>query len=884
MQSFCNSLSAFLCRQPRRVVVVTVLCCLMMEVVGADSLFDRLLDGARKDFNDRFYDRAESAYDSFIRNFPNSARVDEARLMLAHSRAERQMQTGDFHGAAAAFATILKDFPKSPMRLEAQLGEGLARYKLDDIRASVQLLSDADSPLQKAVRENASSARSVEGLLLLGEGEFQLADYKRALETVSTIPAQAGNSEVEWKRLSLKARIQAVNDVAAASVTATNLVNVSTNLDQPVLKAKSWALLAEVLQKLGRFSEAEKAWQKNLADDIPKSFRQTALLNIVRLEITQDRLTDAIERFTSFLSQFPDDPDVDSMRLSLAELRLRSYYSTIGRTSPRPTPTDNAAATNRLAEAKSELDLLLTKSTNSPLIARALFNRGWCAWELAAETNRASASIQDFSGAAQKLPHSENQAVAFFKWADCQFLLHEYAPAITNYNRVVDEFADIPQIKNVLVDQALYQVVRAGIRATNVSAAEKAMRRLINLFPDSLYGDRTMLLVSQELNRTGEPAKARELLEEFALSFTNSALIPEVQLTLAQTYAQQENWPAAIHDYSLWLTNNVKHAAYPRALYDLGFIYDRAGSKTNTLNIFSNIAAIYPTHTNAANAIYWLADYYFQQDENDKAERYSQLLFNPEYTNTPVTMRYLGRLMAARAAFRRSSFNDAEDYLLDRPAVDPNNVQPGLLTLLVRDGNQPELMAKTWFLAGDIAMNRAVASNSLAGFSNAIPRFAKIPETNELGPRALAEIASCWYQLASVQPDAYTNAAAYYRQSMSSPLADIQTRSLAELGLGKVFERQAELPGNIQRTNLLEQALNHYLNVARGTNLHVGEKAHPAAVKDAGLAAARLLEVQKDWQRAVKVYQRLQQEVPALRYLLEPKIKNATLQLAAEKK
>src|SRR5207247_1285146 len=137
---------------------------------------------------------------------------------------------------------------------------------------------------------------------------------------------------------------------------------------------------------------------------------------------------------------------------------------------------------------------------------------------------------------------------------------------------------------------------------------------------------------------------------------------------------------------------------------------------------------------------YWVADYYFQQADNETAEHFSQLLFKPEYTNTPLVMRYQGKLMAARAALARSSYNDADDYLLDRTSTDPNNVQPGLLSLLVRDTNAPpELVAKAWFLAGDIAMNRPVTSNSLAGFSNAIPRYAKIPETNELAPRALAQ-------------------------------------------------------------------------------------------------------------------------------------------------
>ena len=68
---------------------------------------------------------------------------------------------------------------------------------------------------------------------------------------------------------------------------------------------------------------------------------------------------------------------------------------------------------------------------------------------------------------------------------------------------------------------------------------------------------------------------------------------------------------------------------------------------------------------------------------------------------------------------------------------------------------------------------------------------------------------------------------------------------------------------------MLNAALDRYLNVVYGKNLRDGERPDPFWIKEAGLAAARVLETRGQWNESINLYRRLQDLVPSLRPVLE---------------
>src|SRR6185295_6076312 len=135
------------------------------------------------------------------------------------------------------------------------------------------------------------------------------------------------------------------------------------------------------------------------------------------------KIAEAAQVLEQYLDQHPTSGAADQALLALGELQLKQYVAT-GTNSP------DAAATNLLRQALEHFDTLQSEFPDSPLAGKALLNQGWCYWVDGkyAEGRRA------FELAAQRLPFSEDQAVARFKWADCQFKLKDFAGAITNYD------------------------------------------------------------------------------------------------------------------------------------------------------------------------------------------------------------------------------------------------------------------------------------------------------------------------------------------------------------------------------------------------------------------------------------------------------------------
>ncbi|HRI14215.1 MAG TPA: hypothetical protein PLX89_14560, partial [Verrucomicrobiota bacterium] len=64
---------------------------------------------------------------------------------------------------------------------------------------------------------------------------------------------------------------------------------------------------------------------------------------------------------------------------------------------------------------------------------------------------------------------------------------------------------------------------------------------------------------------------------------------------------------------------------------------------------------------------------------------------------------------------------------------------------------------------------------------------------------------------------------------------------------------------------LLTTALDRYLDVVNGTLQRPGEVPDPWWVKEAGREAGRLLESMGRWREAATLYERLSQELPALK-------------------
>jgi TolA-binding protein len=851
-------------------------CLLIILLLSAHVLFaassaeKRAFQAGLRPFDASSWDYAEQNFATFIQRFPESEYLAEAILRQAQARyqmgryagavelltAHPQIATNGeyfywlgaahFHNtnypaAAAAFARLTKQFPDSPRRLEAAIGEATAHAKLGEWSRITELIQQSDGAFQQAARQAGTNELIARGYLLLGEAQLEQKDYASASATLHPLMAQKAGAEINWRTAYLQCRLQLdEGQVTNALLSTTNLIELAQMTGDAELQAETTVLHAKILESLGRLDDAIIVYQRNLTPSAPANQQSHALLKITELKLRQNKPAEAALLLEQYLEQQPAPPASDRALLALGELQL-AQYTTAG--------TNSAPAL--LKQALDRFDTLLNVYSNSPLVGKALLNRGWCLWV----DNRFTECKTAFQLATERLPFSKDQAVARFKWADSLFMLKNFAAAITNYNFIVDHYSSDPEVREQLLERALYQTVRASLDVTNLPAATEAMLKIWAWYPNGSAGDHCLLLVGRDLAQSQDTAGARKLYADYEKLSTRRDLLPELHLAIARTYELEGDWPAAITNYEAWASTFTNRAdLLPLAEFYRASATASAGQDTNALMLFTNFVARFPTNELAPQAQWWIGDYYFGQHNYQEAERNYRLVRN---TNLPTSqLMYQAQRMAGLSAIGYLNYKDAIDYF-------------------TKLANKPEcplpIRIQAAFDAGEAYTMHTESGAQGRGrdLEEAIGWFTYVLSypTNAQAIRAMGRIGDCQKEL-----EHYDKARDAYQQVIASTNAIINLRSQAEIGLGIIAEKQAALKSGADQTNQLLVARGHYQDVFYENNLRDGERSDPYSVKDAGIRAGRLFENLNDWLQAYCTYTNLEGLFPSLRAELEPKI------------
>jgi TolA-binding protein len=810
-------------------------------------------DAAAAAFQDNMWNRAETQFGEFVTNHPDSARVPEAALMQAQAEfnqgklpeaiallqgressagnmadqyaywiGQAQFTNGDYSAAANTFAQLATDYPGSQWQLDAVINEAAARAKLSQWTQVVALLQK--SPVfQAAAQTNAANARVLNGRLLLAEALLSENQPATAASVLQSSVAFIHNQALDWRRLFLLGHIElAQGHTNEALALTADLMEAANRANSPDLRAQSVVEQAGVLEKMGRLADAVSVCRENLTNGASADWQRQTVLKIAELSAAQTNFSSAENSLEDYRSRFPDSSGADSALLALGELHLKSYVAA-------PSVTNND-----LTSAQFYFNEFIDTYTNSPLLGKAYLDRGWCFW---IEKDWAD-SAPDFQAATEKLPPSVDLAVAYFKLGDAAFRNNDFTTARKSYQAVVDNFTNYPAVNQTLAPEALYQIVRVCLQVKDASDATNTVARILKIYPLSPVADKSLLIEGESFSDWNQPRTARSLFQEFEKEFPNSGQLPDVELAIARTYEQEINWAMAISIYDSWVTN---FSSDTKLLADVKYAQALANSQggraTNAFILFTNFLAEFPSNADLTPvAEWWLGAYYSGQDDWVNAEENYELV--SQWPNSSLA--YPAMLMAGHAAMGRQGYADAEaDF---KELMGQTNIPPQL---------DPEMWysldAQAWFDYGDVLMQEPSSdtNNPLANYKQAILYFEYVcKQYGGSGPaaRAWGEIGDCYLQLATQSPQFYSDATNAYAQAIAQPGAEVAARSQAQLGIGMVYEKLAALTNGVVQTALLQTALDNYLDVFFGNNLHDGETADPYWVKEAGLDALPLVE------------------------------------------
>jgi TolA-binding protein len=834
---------------------------------------------------DRYYAKAEEGFAEFQATYTNSPRLPWAILGQAKARLEQTnyagaiqllsarvgaggalgdkylmclgdtyYRQGNNQSAAETFARLIKDYPASTNRLTAALWQARVYKRMSDWARVVDLLQLTNSLLQTGIVTNAAAR---EGYLLLGEAQFQLANYAAAETTLRSLKG-ALDPEMGWRWQDLLCRIQAAAGRPGDALQGTtNLVAQATATGQPGLLAQSYAFRASMFERLGNLDEAIGAYTNNLSPGTPGPMRWQAYVYMTDLYLRQNKLAEAVARLEQSLSQYSNRPAADIGWLTLGELQLRQHGMS---------QETNGAY---LGKARDAFNGLARNVPQSPLLGKGQMYLGWCYWL----DNKMPEAQTAFYSAVQHLPPGADQAFAYVKLADSQYKQLDYTNALKNYFTVVEKFQNLPEAKSNLLERVLYQAVMAAKASTNLAAGTDAVGKLLAWYPSGFHTDRAVLMMGQEVSRQGNPASARKILFDFINAAPTTPKLPEVHLAIARTYEEEMNWAEAIQQYRDWLAIFTNHPARPQAAYSFALATAKGGDEPAALRYFTNFVAQFRTSEFRPRAELWVGNYYYNQggpDDLINAETYFQTLS----LSTNVLGPY-AEMMAGFAVQRRQGWSDAKQYFTH---------------LANRADCPPDLKWQARFALADLLGGGDKSPSP--DYETAIRLFKSIideaPATNALVVAAWGRKAECLWQYAARTKNErdFQVALDAFQQVTNFPNADPAMLAQSKFGQARVLEDQASRLTGDDKTKKRLIALNLYLDVLYNEKaLHDDGSGNLLRwTQRAGLQAGDLAEVMEDWSHAKSIYQRLENVLPVLRPSLDKRILKVQEKLDAEEK
>jgi len=847
-------------------------------------------------FEDGIYTIAEREAEDFLRRYPQSRWAAEVALIQAraamqlghYDRAMRVLRSmwdragdwaddylywsaqiqaaqGAYEEAAQEYHRLLTQYPQSNWRFEAAFREIEAWFRAGNYQQCIQSIQDPKGPFQKLAAEQPQNEWILRGRLLLAEAWLALGNLtaaEGALDVLGKLELPPG---LDWQRrfLLMKIRYQ-TGRIIPALTESTNLWTVATNWVSLSLQAEAAYIQGRLFEQQKKPNQALQAYRRNFSMAIPVEWRKQTVERLMVLA-TQVELRSRVQQLlTEWIQNHPNDPIGDRIRFYLAQFPLEDYRAL--KRSAREVPSPEEDLQETLQKATHWLEELVRQNPQSSLLPEAWRLLGWCY----SEAGRFSKAAQAFAEAVRRLPSGLKQAEARLKWADALLMENQAKAALTNYWLVATNYLQVEDYPKHFRETAFVQIIQAAIQAGVLNQAENALSHLHQAKVTSEQVQSVQLDLAEAWNRAGRPDRAQALIEDFRKRFPHSSFLPRADLILACSLERAGTYPQALEQYRRWLQTYTNltgrlQSLMAQASFRMAALMLKQDTSTNAVSSMKTFLQRFPKDPNVSLGHYLLGEFYFRHGDFVAAEReFSHPSLRPK-PDTQDPLPYYAQLMAARAAVARNRYEVAQGYLdmviTNGPLHRTHSPVP------------VDTAAEAYLLRGDLFLLASKAKNpdDLTPFGEALTAFLKVVEhlpNSRWVPVAWGRIGDCQFQLASKDPTRYPLAEAAYRHVIASE-APVELRSMAQVALGKVLEKEAALRTPQDQIPLLRQALEQYLAVVYGKNLRDGEQPDPYWVGRAGLAALDLAARLGDSNTLQGLIRRLEKELPVLRPRLE---------------
>lgn len=810
---------------------------LLLPALGAiaeDREAGSMLATAEMAIEDGFHELAETR----IKKAEVAADTRALRVDATLLRVKSALLQKNYKDAEAALAEVAKEAKTAGRETAAAFWTALVKRTKggkSESKAVLQLLPDIppDDPLSTPVRRLRARC---------------LLDLEHVDKAYAELDAAA--SPPAWLDAAAIALRHADTNRAETVLRRLNALPDPPSLEQQ--RGRIW--LSALLRESNRAPEAHRLLDRLESQaELPAELRRRALLERVELHSATNVVaaaevlktleimeTDPATRagLTVRRGRLLLDSDAYGDGAAMIQAALPLLRSDTEKSETLLTVGDHHLDAGRYKEADAAFDAHLQAFTNKVTRVLALRGKAWSVYKQARFPEAATMFNKVFNESQDR----ELKQEALFKIADAYFESGAFEKAAEAYRKFTRMVYDDPR-----QPQAIFQTGLSLVRAAKAREGRREFSHLVRLYPENKYAENALM-------------------------------------KLAELDMGDANWPEAIANYEDYLETYTSGTYRVEALLNRSFCSYRLGDFSWALEGFTELAREHPEHPMAARAAYMRARTTFVKGDTPAARSLFES-FLTTYPDSPYQEDTLFWL--AERDYNRAKLKAAEDRFLSIATRFPEGRLFAQATFWAGRcaAEQKEYTRATEHYTSlikarpesprvpEALYNQGDALRVLGRFPDAINVFKQLVDehpTSYLVPQTWTRIGDCQRALTGEGPARYRDAITSYQSASGAKNASIALKIEVGYRLGNLYKTLDQRG----------EAIKHFTDAAYLFLEHRSRLEPESAVwfTQSAYEAAKLLEQDKKYNQAEKLYRRIVAQGGAQAKEAEKRITRLTLE------
>lgn len=456
----------------------------------------------------------------------------------------------------------------------------------------------------------------------------------------------------------------------------------------------------------------------------------------------------------------------------------------------------------------------------------AFKGRGLALWEL----QRFAEAAAMFEKAAGLVTDPVQCEPLLIKAADAYFANAQYKLAEAAYGNILAKYPT-----SAMSPQVLYQSAECLARQTMRREAEGRFRELVRKTPSHPLAEQALMRIAEMKDEQG-PAFVQEALTaymEVMSVYPSGVLFAEALHRHGMAAYQMGDIDVALTDFSRVVKEFPASRVAPQAYFMRGWALYMRGQEEESLKVCKAFVESYPDSEWTPGVMFWIGEYAFNHGRYADAET-QFIKLTDKSPQDPLAAQSL--IWAGRAAMMQKEYLRAVESL----------------SRMTRTYPASPYMAEARFLQADALSELGEFSRAILVFDEVIEKFPNSP----LVSAAWGRRGDCHFTLGATDPKRYAEAITAYRSVSRSQGTTFDLELQAEYKIGRCYEKMGKLP----------EAFEQYYTRVVCRYLAEAQKDGAAALwfSNAASHAADILELEKNWKRAIKVLERVEgAQIPA---------------------